>query len=50
MTIHLSEQREQLVLTLLRAGKFASADVVIDEGYVWSNSVFRSLPRRRNSR
>lgn len=32
MTIHLSEQREQLILTLLRAGKFASADDVIDEG------------------
>ena len=32
MTIHLSEQREQLILSLLRAGKFASADDVIDEG------------------
>jgi Arc/MetJ-type ribon-helix-helix transcriptional regulator len=32
MTIQLSEQRQQLVLSLLRAGKFASADDVIDEG------------------
>jgi putative addiction module CopG family antidote len=32
MTIHLSEQREQFILTLLRAGKFRSADDVIDEG------------------
>ena len=32
MTIHLSEQGEQLILTLLRAGIFASADDVIDEG------------------
>lgn len=32
MTIHLSEQREQLILSLLRAGKFASADEVVDEG------------------
>ena len=32
MTIHLSEQREQLILSLVRAGKFASADEVVDEG------------------
>ena len=32
MTIHLSEQREQLILSLLRAGEFASADEVVDEG------------------
>ena len=32
MKIHLSEQREQLILSLLRAGKFASADEVVDEG------------------
>jgi Arc/MetJ-type ribon-helix-helix transcriptional regulator len=31
MTIHLSGRREQLVLSLLRAGRFASADEVIDE-------------------
>ena len=31
MNIQLSEQREQVVLALLRAGKFASADEVIDE-------------------
>jgi Arc/MetJ-type ribon-helix-helix transcriptional regulator len=31
MTIHLSGQREQVILSLLRAGKFASADEVIDE-------------------
>lgn len=31
MTIHLSGQREQIVLSLLRVGKFASADEVIDE-------------------
>ena len=31
MTINLSGQREQLVLSLLQAGKFASADEVIDE-------------------
>ena len=31
MTIQLSGQREQLVLSLLEAGKFASADEVIDE-------------------
>jgi Arc/MetJ-type ribon-helix-helix transcriptional regulator len=31
MTIHLSEQGEQLILSLLRAGKFASADEVVDE-------------------
>jgi Arc/MetJ-type ribon-helix-helix transcriptional regulator len=32
MAIHLSEQREQLILSLLRAGKFAPADEVVDEG------------------
>ena len=32
MTIHLSEQREQLILSLVRAGKFASAEEVVDEG------------------
>ena len=32
MTIHLSGEREQLILSLLRAGKFASSDEVIDEG------------------
>jgi Arc/MetJ-type ribon-helix-helix transcriptional regulator len=32
MTIHLSEQRKRLILSLLRSGKFASADDVIDEG------------------
>ena len=31
MTIHLSGQREQVVLSLLRSGKFASADEVLDE-------------------
>ena len=31
MTIHLSGQREQLILSLLQAGKFTSADEVIDE-------------------
>jgi Arc/MetJ-type ribon-helix-helix transcriptional regulator len=31
MTIHLSQDREQMILSLLRAGKFASADEVIDE-------------------
>ena len=31
MTINFSGQREQIVLSLLRAGKFASADEVIDE-------------------
>jgi Arc/MetJ-type ribon-helix-helix transcriptional regulator len=31
MMINLSGQREQIVLSLLRAGKFASADAVIDE-------------------
>jgi Arc/MetJ-type ribon-helix-helix transcriptional regulator len=31
MTIHLSGRREQLVLALLRAGRFASADELIDE-------------------
>jgi Arc/MetJ-type ribon-helix-helix transcriptional regulator len=31
MTIHLSGQREQVILSLLRAGKFASSDEVIDE-------------------
>jgi putative addiction module CopG family antidote len=32
MTIHLSEQREQLILSLVRAGIFASAEEVVDEG------------------
>lgn len=32
MTIHLSGQREQEILSLLQGGKFASADEVIDEG------------------
>jgi len=32
MTIQVSEQREQFILSLLRTGKFASADEVIDEG------------------
>ena len=31
MTIHLSGPREQVVLSLLRAGKLASSDEVIDE-------------------
>jgi Arc/MetJ-type ribon-helix-helix transcriptional regulator len=31
MTIHLSGQREQIVLSLLQAGTFSSADQVIDE-------------------
>jgi Arc/MetJ-type ribon-helix-helix transcriptional regulator len=31
MTIHLSGQREQVILSLLQGGKFASADEVIDE-------------------
>ncbi len=31
MTIHLSGRREQIVLSLLEAGKFSSADEVIDE-------------------
>jgi Arc/MetJ-type ribon-helix-helix transcriptional regulator len=31
MTIHLSGQGEQLILSLLQAGKFASSDEVIDE-------------------
>jgi Arc/MetJ-type ribon-helix-helix transcriptional regulator len=32
MTIHLSGSREQLVVSLLQAGKFASTEEVIDEG------------------
>ena len=32
MIIHLSGQREQDILAMLRGGKFASADEVIDEG------------------
>ncbi len=31
MTIHLTGPREQIVLSLLQAGKFSSADEVIDE-------------------
>jgi len=31
MTIHLSEEREQFIHSLLRTGKFASTDEVIDE-------------------
>ncbi len=31
MTIHLSGEREQVILSLLRAGKFTSTDEVIDE-------------------
>jgi Arc/MetJ-type ribon-helix-helix transcriptional regulator len=31
MTIHLSGEREQMILSLLQAGKFPSADAVIDE-------------------
>ena len=31
MTIHLSGRREQVVLSLLRSGKFASADEVLDQ-------------------
>jgi Arc/MetJ-type ribon-helix-helix transcriptional regulator len=31
MTIHLSGQREKVVLSLLQSGKFASSDAVIDE-------------------
>jgi Arc/MetJ-type ribon-helix-helix transcriptional regulator len=31
MTIHLSGHREQVILSLLRAGKFSSSDEVIDE-------------------
>jgi Arc/MetJ-type ribon-helix-helix transcriptional regulator len=31
MTIHLSGYGEQVILSLLRAGKFASSDEVIDE-------------------
>jgi Arc/MetJ-type ribon-helix-helix transcriptional regulator len=32
MMIHLSEQRERLIHSLLRVGKFASAEEVVDEG------------------
>jgi Arc/MetJ-type ribon-helix-helix transcriptional regulator len=32
MMIHLSEQRKQLILSLVQAGKFASSDDVVDEG------------------
>ena len=32
MMIHLSGQREQLILSLLQAGKFTSSEEVIDEG------------------
>ena len=31
MTIHLSGHREQVILSLLRAGRFATSDEVIDE-------------------
>jgi Arc/MetJ-type ribon-helix-helix transcriptional regulator len=31
MTINLSGQRERIILSLMQAGKFASADEVIDE-------------------
>jgi Arc/MetJ-type ribon-helix-helix transcriptional regulator len=31
MTIHLSGHREQVVLSLLQSGKFASSEAVIDE-------------------
>ena len=31
MTIHLSGHREQVVLSLLQAGRFASSEAVIDE-------------------
>ena len=31
MTIHLSGRREQVILSLLGAGKFSSSDEVIDE-------------------
>ena len=31
MTIHLSGEREQVILSLLLAGKFASSDEVIDQ-------------------
>jgi len=32
MTIHLSGQREQLILSLLRTGKFTSPNEIVDEG------------------
>ena len=52
MTIDLSGQRERIVLSLMQAGKFASADEVIDEAlrlveerYQGQASADASVPR-----
>ena len=46
MTIHLSGQREQLILSLLQAGKFASADAVIDEALRLIEQRYQELGQR----
>jgi len=43
MTIELSGQREQLILSLLRTGKFTSPNEVVDEGLRLVESMVRPI-------
>jgi Arc/MetJ-type ribon-helix-helix transcriptional regulator len=49
MTIHLSGQREQVVLSLMQAGKFASADEVIDEALRLVGQRYQGLAKADDS-
>ena len=50
MTIHLSGDREQVILSLLRAGKFASSDEVIDEALRLVGERAITRPQNRRNR
>ena len=50
MTIHLSGQREQVVLSLLPSGKFASTEAVIDEALRLVTNDIRSQTTRGGRR
>ena len=49
MTIHLSGQREQVILSLLRAGKFASSEEVIDEALRLVGERYQEPEEAKNS-
>ena len=49
MTIHLSGDREQVIFSLLRAGKFASSDEVIDEALRMVGERYQATAESRES-
>jgi Arc/MetJ-type ribon-helix-helix transcriptional regulator len=49
MTIHLSGQREQVVLSLLQSGKFASTEAVIDEALRLVNERYQEPDNARGA-